>query len=93
MIVQSPQQLVDPGRKIYVDIEGWVWTVIAVGLRLVFVFITAEEMDAVLDDRAPERSAQLLIRIRQHALRYKIRGVERVVPEISGKCAVESIRS
>src|SRR5262249_41003578 len=92
-IIQSPHELVYPARKVHIHIEGLVGTVIAKGLRLMLVFITGEKMNAVLYDRATQRSAQLLVRIGEHALRYKIGGVERIVAEISGERAGEDIRS
>ena len=57
------------------------------------ILIAGEEMNTVLDDRTTEGSAQLLIRIRKDALGDKIRGVERVIPEISCESAREDIRS
>src|ERR1051326_6360293 len=93
LIVQPPHKFVHPARKVHVDIEGLIRTVIAVGRRLMLVFIAAEEVNAVLDDRATERSAQLLIRIREHALSYKIRGIKLVIAEISRERARENIGS
>src|SRR3989442_798366 len=84
LIVQSPQHLVHAAREVHVDVEGRIWTVVGVGLRLVFVFVTAEEVYPILDDRSSQGAAQLLVRVGEDALGDKIRGVERVVPEISG---------
>src|SRR5262245_45008210 len=78
LIVQSSHDLVYPGGKVHVDVERRIWTVIAVGLRLPLVFITAEEVHAVLNYRTAEGSAQLLIRIREYPLDHKIRSIEGV---------------
>ena len=93
LIVQPSQGLVYPAREVHVDVEGRVRTVVRVGPRLPLVFVTAEEMHAILDDRPAQRSAQLLVRIRQNALADKVRGVELVITEIAGERAAESVRS
>src|SRR5437660_6648802 len=72
LIVQSPQHLVHAVREVHVDVEGRIWTIVGIGLRLALVFVTAEEMYAVLNDRSTEGSSQLQNRIREHTLGDKV---------------------
>src|SRR5262245_14476389 len=52
-------------------------------LRFTFCFVEGEEMDAVLLEGTPERGADLLIRVREHAMHNEVRGVELIVSKIS----------
>ena len=80
-------------REVHIDIEGRVWAVIGVSVRLPRVAIAAKEVCLVLFDRPAKGCAQLLIRIRQDAIGDKIRGVELVAAEIAAKRAGVDIRS
>src|SRR5262245_14426228 len=93
LIVHSAQRRVHTSGEVHVNIEGRVWAVVGVGVRLMRVSVTAEEMYTILDDRAAKGSAQLLIRIGENALGDKIRSVEFVATEIAPERPRENIRS
>src|SRR5262245_1748890 len=93
LIVHSPEHRVHPSRQVHVDVKSRIWAVVCVGVRLMCVSVTAEEMYPILDDRTAKGCAQLLIRIREDALGDKIRSVELVVTEIAPERAGEGIRS
>ena len=63
------------------------------GERFALVLVVHEEMNLVLPNRAPEREAGLLIRVRQDALGDEIGGIELVVAEIPVRRAPGRIRS
>src|SRR5262249_54828061 len=93
LIVDSPQYRVRAAREVHIDIEGRVWAVICVSVRLPRVSIAAKEVCLVLFDRPAKGRAQLLIRKRQNFNGDKIRGVELFAGEIAAKRAGVDIRS
>ena len=68
-----------------VEVEARIRARVAEGLRLPFVLVVAEIMQAVFDDRPAVGPTELLIRVGQHPLLHEIRGHERVVAEIAGE--------
>ena len=61
--------------------------------RLLLAFVGSEEKQLVLDDRAAQRPAVLLIGKRQHSLWNGIGRIERIVAEIAIRRAVIPIRT
>ena len=63
------------------------------GQRLALVFIVAEEMQLVLDDRAAQRAADLLILVGQDAFQHRVGRVPRAVAEVADERTAQQVRS
>src|SRR4029078_12232619 len=65
------------------DVESRIRRIPDRGQRLALVFVVGKEVQAVLQDRTAERPADLLVRVGQHLLQHRIRGVELAVAEVA----------
>src|SRR5688572_27386988 len=79
------------GEFLTVEIEDRVGAVERENLRLALVLVAAEEMRPVPDDRTTERSAELLVRVREHPLLDEVGRVESIVPEVAGKRSRQAV--
>src|SRR5688572_24922590 len=59
--------------------------------RLPLTFVIGEEVGPILPYRSSERGADLLVRIRQHAIGHEIGGLETIVTKISRHRAGEEV--
>ena len=62
-------------------------------VRLALVLVRNEVVELVLDDRAAQRPARLLIRIRQYLAGVRVRGIELVAAEVAVRAAAVAVRA
>src|SRR5262249_52040887 len=91
--VTAPARLLFDLRAWQVDVESWERARMDDRPRFALVLEVAEEVDAILPDGTTYRRADLLIRVRQHAILHEVLRDEAVVAEVTSKRPRHDVRA